>query len=207
MVLLVFGFGFIAWGVLIAIQRKVYKSVAIVEAGSLPGAAYDDHFYPKQFALIESDTILTNVIAKLKLNEAGGEKYNRGRRLNDAQAEKILKRQLDLNFVNNTRILKIGVYDRDPNEAAGLANAVAETYSEYRTQELRRLAATEPHPHYEWEHVGAVIMDRAVAGLKPVRPNPHLVGLMTFVGALLTIAGIVRRNYSRISNYFAEMYR
>ncbi len=27
------------------------------------------------------------------------------------------------------------------------------------------------------------------------------------VGVLLTIAGVVRRNISRISNYFVEMYR
>jgi capsular polysaccharide biosynthesis protein len=207
MVLMTFGICFVIGGLLVAIRHNEYKSVAMVEAGSFIGQAYDDHFYPEQFALIQSDTILTNVIAKLKLNEAWGEKYNRGRRLSDAQVKKMLNRQLDLVFVNNTRFLKISVYDRDPNEAAVLGNAIAETYSEYRTQELRRLVAADRHPHYEGEHVGAVIMDRAVAGLKPVRPNPHLAGLMMLVGTLLTIAGIVRRNSARISSYFAEMYR
>jgi len=206
-VLLVFGICFIAGGLLVLVQRNVYKSVAVVEAGSVPGAGYDDHFIPEQFALIQSDTILTNVIAKLKLNESWGEKYNRGRRLSDAQAEKRLKRELDLDFVNNTRFLKIGVYDRDPNEAAVLANAVAETYSEYRTKDLRRLAAADPHPRYSLESIATVVMDRAEAGLKPVKPNPRLAGVMMFLGMLLAMAGIVRRNSARISNYFVEMYR
>ncbi len=106
MVLLVLGFCFIVWGIWIAIQPNLYKSVAIVEAGSLPGADDDDHFNLKQFAVIQSDTILTNVVSKLKLNETWGEKYNRGRRMSDAQAGKMLKRQLGLDYVNNTRFLK-----------------------------------------------------------------------------------------------------
>jgi len=111
-----------------------------------------------------------------------------------------------LDFVNNTRFLQIGVYDGDPNEAAALANAIAETYSDYRTEELRRLAAADGHIQYRSGDVAAPIVDRAVPGLRPVRPNRHLGESMVIVGVLLLVAGIVACNYSRIASYFLKMY-
>jgi hypothetical protein len=208
MVLLFFGVSFVVGGMLVLVQPDKYRSMVTVEANFAPREPTDDpDFFRKQFAVIRSDVVLTNVIAKLKLNESWGEKYNRGRPLSDFQVEKMLKRELDLQPVNNTRFIEIRVYDHDPNEAAVLANAVVETYSEYRTKDLRRLAAADPHPRYSLESIASGIMDRAEAGLKPVKPNPRLAGVMMFLGMLLAMAGIVRRNSARISNYFVEMYR
>jgi hypothetical protein len=215
MVLLFFGVSFVVGGMLVLVQPDKYRSMVTVEANFAPREPTDDpDFFRKQFAVIRSDVVLTNVIAKLKLNESWGEKYNRGRPLSDFQVEKMLKRELDLQPVNNTRFIEIRVYDHDPNEAAVLANAIAERYSDSRAEELRRLvkksenlSAESGHPMYYIADPSIVIMDHAIPEFRPVRPNPRLAGLMMFVGALLTIVGIIKRNYSRIANYFAEMYR
>ena len=179
------------------VQRNTYRAVAVVEAGYLTGdSIFDPDFDLKQFAVVRSDAVLANVIAKLKLNESWGEKYNRGGRLSDAQVEKILKRRLKLQFVNNTHFLQIGVYEGDLNEAAILANTIAESYCGYQIEELLRLAAQHPNPRYPPGFSSAVMMDRAVAELKPVRPNNRLAGLMMIVGGILIIAGIITYNYS-----------
>ncbi len=53
----------------------------------------------------------------------------------------MLKRRLDIRQVPNTKLIEIGVTSSDPNEAATLANAVAESYSRYRTESRRALTS------------------------------------------------------------------
>ena len=186
-----------AGGLLMLVQRKEYKSVAGVEAGYVKdNSAYDPNYELKQFAIVRSDAVLTNVTAKLKLNESWGEKYNRGRRLSGAQVEKMVKSRLHLYFVNNTRFLQICVLDHDLNEAAELANAVAESYCEYENQELPRLAAEHPNPRSPPGFEGAQLLARAVAEPQLVRPNYHLATLLMILGAVPVIAGIITYNYS-----------
>ena len=52
----------------------------------------------------------------------------------------IINRRLSLAPVRGTRLIAIEFASEDPNEAAQVANAIAETYWDYRTQSLKELA-------------------------------------------------------------------
>ena len=198
LVLLFMGIGLMAGGVSMLLQPNVYRSVATVEAGRQPGSltGYDPYFLLTEFEIIKSHDVLTNVIATLNLSESWGKKYNRGPRLSDSKTEKMIKRQLGLDHVNNTKFIEIGVYDDDPNEAAKLANAIAERYCEFRTEQFRRLAAEIPNPNERSQFEGPQIMVPAVCPMRPTRPDRYLEMLMMGFGSVLMAGGLIIYNYS-----------
>lgn len=141
---------------------------------------YDPYFIQTQFELIRSETILTRVAERLHLAEAWG-KFAGREKLSQADTIRLLKEHLDLRPVRNTSLIEIRVVTAHPKEASEIANALAATYREFRTDQLRSTAGTTtPKP-------GSVeIVDNAVPGLRPVRPNkPFTLFLGLFVGVPL----------------------
>ncbi len=94
--------------------------------GSLD-TGYDPYFLLTEFETIQSDAVLGKAVEKLKLD--GGDKSKR------QAAEVQLKKSLDLRPVKNTKFIEIGATSEKPEEAARIANAVAEAYREYRAEE------------------------------------------------------------------------
>jgi len=84
-------------------------------------------------------------------------------------------RTIRIRPVDSTRsagLIEIRVFSEDASEAAELANAVAQSYREYRS----RIIPTD-------------IVDRAVPGLRPVRPNrPLNIALGIIGGMVLALA-------------------
>jgi capsular polysaccharide biosynthesis protein len=182
-IFLVAGTGFIAAGLSMLLQPKVYKSGATIQANT------------SEFEVIRSHAVLSNVVAKLNLDEVWGNKYNRGRRLSYSEAEEVLKQRLRLRNIENTHFIEISVYTGDPNEAAALANAIAKTYDQYRrAEELRRLA--ESYPPGVIADPLVAIMDYAIPEFKPVRPRYRIASLVMILGAVLVIPGIIALNCS-----------
>ena len=70
--------------------------------------------------------------------------------------------------MRNTDLIEIRVFSDDPSEAAKLANAIAESYREYRSSTIP-----------------AEIVDKAVPGLRPVRPNKPLNIALGILGGML----------------------
>lgn len=102
--------------------------------------AYDPYFIQTEFEVIQSEIILGPVIEDLKLNDDFGKKYgSTGERLKTPETMAILKRMMDLRPVRNTSLIEIRVFSENKNEAAKLANKIAETYRDHRLQRLRSL--------------------------------------------------------------------
>ncbi|MCX7872729.1 MAG: polysaccharide biosynthesis tyrosine autokinase [Verrucomicrobiae bacterium] len=97
---------------------------------------YDPFFITTQFEIIQSKTILYRVIEKLDLNR----RWARRLGLDNLRTDEtflLLKRQLKLSQTRNTSLIEITVYiegEENKNEAAEIANAIAEAYKEYRLE-------------------------------------------------------------------------
>jgi len=55
------------------------------------------------------------------------------------KAIKFLHRQMNLQAIPNTTLIDISFLSSDPIEAAGVANAIAKTYSDYRMERWKQL--------------------------------------------------------------------
>jgi capsular exopolysaccharide synthesis family protein len=100
---------------------------------------FDPYFIQTTFEIMQSELVLSNVIAELHLNTKWGDKYYGGETLKTTETMDILKRQMLLAPVKNTKLIAITVYSDDKNEAADLANAIARAYKEYRFASRRDL--------------------------------------------------------------------
>jgi len=104
-------------------------------------AGFDPYFIQTTFEIMQSQLVLSNVIAKLNLNTEWGKKYFNGETLKSSETLEILKGRMSLAPVRNTKLIAITVYSDDRNEAAVLANAIAEAYKDYRFESRRQLTA------------------------------------------------------------------
>jgi len=116
---------------------KVENDSADVGNGLLPQVSqsgYDPYFIQTTFEIMQSQLVLSNVIAQLNLNIEWGKKYFNGETLKSTETLEILKGRMSLAPVRNTKLVAITIYSDDKNEAAVLANTIAESYKNYRIQ-------------------------------------------------------------------------
>jgi capsular exopolysaccharide synthesis family protein len=95
-------------------------------------ASYDPYFIQTEFEIIQDRVVLGKVIEALNLNVEWGKKYFGGETLKTPETMEFLKRRMSLMPVRNTKLIGITVYSEDKNDAARLANAIAEAYRNYR---------------------------------------------------------------------------
>jgi len=178
------------------------------------GAAsgFDPHFIQTECEVIQSEAILGKAIDDLDLNKEFGKKYANGDRLKTSETMMLLRGRLDLRPVPNTSIIEIRSYSEKPEEAATVANAIAEAYRDHinspdsAASTSRRARAeligmaihtSAPAPaDTAISRPGGLrveIIDRAVPSLMPISPNKPLnitLGVMTgLVLGLLVVAG------------------
>jgi polysaccharide biosynthesis transport protein len=119
---------------------KVENDGGIVQGFNQAAASqmpYDPYFIQTTFEIMQSQMILSNVIAAKKLNEEWGKKYFNGEMLKTAETIDILRGRMSLAPVRNTKLIAISVYSDDKSEAASLANEIAAAYRNYREQTIR----------------------------------------------------------------------
>jgi uncharacterized protein involved in exopolysaccharide biosynthesis len=121
-----------------------------------------------QIELMQSDVVLGAAASELDLGQVWGKQYAGGERLREPEVLLLLRRRLDVRPVRNTSLVEIKVYSGSPREAADIANQIAAAYcSPFANPDAR-------------------IVDRAMPGLRPVRPNKPLnIALGTVIGALV----------------------
>ena len=122
----------------IKIERDQSDISSMVERGGAVGC--DPYFIQTEFELIQSEVILGPVIENLALNTEWGKKYNNGERLKTSETLALLKGRIDLRPVRNTSLIEIRVYSDKADEAARIANAVAEAYREHRLKQRQQLS-------------------------------------------------------------------
>ncbi|HWD93001.1 MAG TPA: polysaccharide biosynthesis tyrosine autokinase [Verrucomicrobiae bacterium] len=103
------------------------------------GNTYDPYFLLTEFQTIQSEAVLSKVVATMNLREKWGKKYNGGQPMSESDVETMIKGRLDLQPVRNTKFIEIKAYSDTAQEAADLANQVAESYQQYRSEDYEDL--------------------------------------------------------------------
>ncbi len=100
---------------------------------------YDPYFIQTELEVIQSQVVLGKTVEALNLNTGWGKRYAGGSPLKTVESVNLLKRRLNVRLVGNTMLIEIKVTSEDPNEAATIANTVAEAYREFRLNQWRQL--------------------------------------------------------------------
>ena len=129
------------------------------QPGTVTG--FDPYFIQTTFEIMQSQMVLSNVVAALNLNVEWGKKYFNGETLKTTETMEILKQRMQLAPVKNTKLIAITVYSDDKQEAADLANAIAKAYKDYRIESRRELTTNGV----------AVLEDQYVAEEQEIRTN------------------------------------
>ncbi len=108
-------------------------------ADRMGGSGYDPYFIQTEFEVIQSEAVLGRVIKNLNLLEDWGKKY--GGNLKVPETIQLLKQRMDLRPVRNTSFIEIRVFSEKPDEAAKLANEIAQAYKEFRQDQRKRLSS------------------------------------------------------------------
>ncbi len=111
------------------------------DAGDVPGIdgvrygnsfnSIDIYWVQTEFEKIESKQILYQVIDNLKLSQKWGEKYKEPELRKDVTFA-LLKRSIRVTQTRGTSLIEINVESDDPEEAAVIANEIAEVYRSNR---------------------------------------------------------------------------
>jgi uncharacterized protein involved in exopolysaccharide biosynthesis len=165
------------------------------ETNGLPAASgvFDPRFIQTECEVIQSEAVLGQAIEDLDLNKEWGKQFANGDRLKTAETMALLRGRMDLRPVPNTSIIDIRIYDERAAGAAKVANAIAAAYRDHinspgfaaASSRAARVempgmpapaaqpappataASMSGSPHVE-------ILDRAVPGFRPIRPNKPL---------------------------------
>ncbi len=100
---------------------------------------YDPDFILTEFDVIQSETILGKVIDKLDLNREWGRRFAKGQTLKWSETLALLRTRLELRPVRSTTLVDVRVVSEDPGEASKIANAIADSYAEWRRDVGHRL--------------------------------------------------------------------
>jgi capsular exopolysaccharide synthesis family protein len=108
-------------------------------SGQMLGSGYDPYFLRTQFTIIQSRPIAERVVERLNLQKVWGKG---GQDLPLEAAINVLRRSLSVNQSRDTSLVSISASSKAPDEAARIANEVAEAYKQLRLdvkqEELRR---------------------------------------------------------------------
>ncbi len=99
----------------------------------------DPFFIQTEFEKIQSTTILHKVIKDLNLSAKWAKSRGLDGELPISDTYLLLKKQMDVRQTRGTSLIEIRVYDRDPKDAAAIAEKIATVYRETRlAQRLER---------------------------------------------------------------------
>jgi polysaccharide biosynthesis transport protein len=101
-------------------------------------AGYDPYFITTEFEKIRSKAVLYPVIEELRLNERWAKRFGSSEPLLTMESFEVLKRMMDVRQTRNTSLIEVRVYsnakENPAQEAAEIANKIAEVYKETRLQ-------------------------------------------------------------------------
>ena len=95
-------------------------------------ANYDSYFIPTEVQVIQSRIVLSRVVQALQLTHDWGKRRNGGAELTTSEAVDFLKKRISVQPVRDALLIEIQASGGTPEEAAKLADGVAEAYKEYR---------------------------------------------------------------------------
>ena len=123
----------------IEIQPDTVSDVSTFNGGAGNAATYDPYFMETELKTIQGETVLRSVITNLNLDVNWGKKMNPdGHPLKMGDTLDILRRYISLDVDRNTKLIDINVVNEDKDLAARIANAVADSYRQYRFEQYQQ---------------------------------------------------------------------
>jgi serine/threonine protein kinase/capsular polysaccharide biosynthesis protein len=188
--LLVFALVFGAAVFITSILPEAFTSTArvkltpnLAEASQTTGArngsgTYDPYVIQTECEVMQSEEILGSVITALDLDQEWGRRFGGGAPLKTPETLALLKSRLVLRPVRNTSLIAISVSGDRPEEAAQIANEIAQSYKSHNNPGSFQVE----------------IVDRALPPPRASRPNKPLnLALGALLGLVLgTAAGAAR---------------
>ena len=118
---------------------KDMPDIPSIISGNSMSSVYDPYFIQTEFEKIKSTKVLHEVIQQLGLQKAWAQRYGaENLRLNDAY--RMLLGKIDLRQSRNTSLIEIRAYSDSKEEAADIANKIAQVYQESRRQSRSQLS-------------------------------------------------------------------
>ena len=114
----------------ISIEKDTSDIAPLLGMQSGP-TAFDPYFIQTEFEKIQSQKVLDKVVSKCGLTEEW-KRLNGGKSLTEIEARKILKKTIDIRQFRNTSIIELRAYDRKPQWAQTIAQALAREYQNHR---------------------------------------------------------------------------
>ena len=114
----------------ISIEKDTSDIAPLLGMQSGP-TAFDPYFIQTEFEKIQSQKVLDKVVSKCGLTEEW-KRLNGGKSLTEIEARKILEKAIDIRQFRNTSIIELRAYDRKPQWAQKIAQALAEEYQNHR---------------------------------------------------------------------------
>jgi hypothetical protein len=100
--------------------------------------SYNPYFIQTEFETIQSEIILNKVVGTLNLDVQWCGRDPGDNKRKTASAVTILRRRMRVQLIPNSKWVEIYVTDETPDEAARIANAIAQTYHDFRIERYRQ---------------------------------------------------------------------
>src|SRR2546421_3232343 len=125
------------------VRMKVEKDSGDVAGlnGDRLSSGFDPYWMQDQFETIQSKSILYPVITNLNLNKIWAQKFKEEGELRTEVSYAILKGKIDVHQARNTSVIEIKAFSDIPNEAAAIANKIAEVYRQDRLDQRKEMAS------------------------------------------------------------------
>ncbi len=120
----------------ISIMREASDVEGLRDRG-YGGFGYDPYALQTEFQRIQSRPVLEKVVDRLNLQEEWARKFKAPSALPKDVAFRRLKGQISVQQSHSSTLVEIHAFSDNKDEAAKLANAVAETYAQHRTETSR----------------------------------------------------------------------
>jgi hypothetical protein len=165
---------------------ETFAGTATILTSPLIANAPDSESARTEPLVISSSAVLEKTVQAMNLRYVWGKKYNNGEPLNASDALNLLKSRLEVSVVTghdaygqapSETPIRIRTFSDNAEEAARLANGVAEAYRDYRRER-------DLHAGGSPDVRRVTILDPAVPVFRPIRPNKPL---NMVVGALAGI--------------------
>jgi succinoglycan biosynthesis transport protein ExoP len=101
---------------------------------------HDPYWVLTEFEKIQSKVVLHPVIESLELRNKWMERYNLKQPLSLTEAFDVLKKTIEVDQYRNTSLIEITAYSQDKDEAASIAQEIAEQYKSVRESNLKSMA-------------------------------------------------------------------
>jgi Mg-chelatase subunit ChlD len=105
-----------------------------------PAGGYDPYWMQNEMEQIESKAVLSKVVEKLNLNQAWAEKQGAGNKAKAEDTVELLKQMTTVSKDPKSGLIDIRVKGEKAEEAARIANTIAEVYRDQRLEEKQRAA-------------------------------------------------------------------